>query len=169
MVFLFISFIVIVFIFITPFKVGLSLFTDKNRQNIVTSIKISFFTKYLSKINHQSKNKSNKIFNVLPFKINFNKNPFQIIKSLIIPDKLLIEIRTTSLINPALLYPIKGFFLAIYDYLDYSGYDSVFFFNIINAEESYFESQFEMKVNLFMIFSILFQIIRIEIRRKKWK
>ena len=162
MVFLFISYIVIIFIFCIPFDIGICAFTDDFAKKLNFSAKVIFFNIFLSKQNKNDKSKNNKKF----IKINFNLITFKRLLFHIIPEKILINISFGNDAYPYFLYPLKCIFLSISDYADAIGYGNTVFLNVTSGTEFFLQSEIKVKVNLLIIFSVLFDIIKLNIGRK---
>lgn len=166
MVFLFIAFLVIIFLFCAPIKVGLCGFYNDNYNNATFRIKISFFEKYFSKLKkkkyksseHNKKNKQIKI-KVNPYQI------FLFLKKIII-KRISIDLVVPSETNAVVYYPIYGLILSFQSLFAELGREDKIYLDIARSDELYFQGDIEVKINFYMIFSSVFQIIKLKIGGK---
>ena len=154
MVFLFIAIFVIIFLFCIPFSVGINAFFVGNVKNLQLSIKILNFIKYPRKT---KKSKGKKIKNHSCFSLGINLKNIDSLR-LIMIDKLFIE-GNIGKINAAVFYPL----FAILNSIPYVK-DRIRM-AITDDSATYFQLRFFIKLNFHIIFSIIFQIIKIEFRR----
>lgn len=154
MVFLFIAVFVIIFLFCIPFSVGINAFCTENVKNLQISIKILNFIKYPIK-KKKSKGKKNK--NHSRFSLGINLKNIDALK-LIMIDELFIEGNICE-VNAAVFYPIFAILSGIPYVKDRIS------IAIVDDEVTYFQLRFFVKLNFHIIFSLIFQIIKIEFRR----
>lgn len=168
MVFLFIAFLGIIVIFVTPVPIGLNLFYRKKDSKLHVSLKIFSLIKYIQKTTEKEPDNATTKAKKMPLKIRLKKPTNWKIFNLLVLDKFLLEIRLPLNIDATFFYPIRGLTYALnnmYDY--YSGDKNRAVINLVHGGESlYFQGRIYLKINLFMIFSIFFQIIKMEVRRK---
>ena len=161
MVFLFITFIVIIFFFCAPFNVGICAFTDDFDKKINFSFKILIFNIFLKKSNINSKSKNIN----LSIKINFDLSVFKRILFNITPKKILFNFSLGNDNFPYYLYPLNGIFLFIEDYYDAIGYSNTVFLNVTSGKKFFLQTEVNLRINLLIIFSVLFDIIKLNIGR----
>lgn len=160
MVFLFISYLVIIILLICPFNFGIVIFREKKSPNLSLSLNFFTSTKNIEKTGAKSKKK---ILN-----ISLKDNIFSCLKSLPKPifDVLKIELLVTENI-PYLLYFYLSFFSEYFNrFVLKNNRINDSFFLLSKGNDLYFQVKFVVKFNLFIIFSFLFQIIKVKIRRK---
>lgn len=165
MVYLFITIFGIIFLFCFPFKVGINIFSEETPKNIQFSITLLNFVINGKKLlrNKRTKNKKSAI------KINFCKLP-QILKMIVV-EQTYLEVTINNNFDPAIYFTIQPL---------------IDFFNCIvvkelgvaqpiksvwckENKENYFQMRIAIKINFHIIFSAIFQILKIDLRRKRWK
>lgn len=168
MVFLFIAFLGIIIIFVTPIPVGFNLIYRKTQPKIRISLKLFSFIKYVQNIKENQLDNSTDKVKKSPFIIRLKKHIDWKILNLLILDKFLLEIRIPQKFNVAVFYPIMGITNALNNmFVYYNGDKNRVAVNLVHGGDSlYFQGKIYLKINLFMIFSIFFQIIKMEVRRK---
>lgn len=159
MVFLFIAIFVIIFLNCIPIKVGINLFSQKTVKN--THFSILLWNLVFS----PKKRKDNKPKKSCKIKLKLNKKNLGILK-LILPDKVIFESTINDGFNPVFLYPT----LAIAEFFNYVSMvktgSAVIENRVIKGDyEPYFQLRITTKINLHIIFSLFFQIIKIELKR----
>lgn len=165
MVFLFISFLVTIVLLIAPIPVGLNVFYDKIAEKPLFSYKIFGIIKYFpekekSTEKNPGKKKKKNAFG-LSLKRPLRIDPFK----KLITDCFLLELIIPPSLDPSIAFPMKGLFAAFNEYAAAKGYGSFIGITAACGDKAYFQARIYLRVSLFMIFSIFFQIIRIEHRR----
>ena len=160
MVFLFISYLAIIIVLLCPFNMEIVVFSEEKRPGLF----LSFNTLFKSQNNKNNKS-INKNKNV---NFGLKKDIINKIKNIPKPifDVLKVEILISDKI-PFLMFFFLEFFSEYFNKIvskRYIGNDS--FFVISKGDELYFQVKFTVKFNLFIIFSFLFQIIKLEFRRR---
>ncbi len=159
MVFLFVAVFVIIFLNCIPIKVGINIFSQKTIKNTHFSILLWNFVFSPKKRKNKRKKKRSKI------KLKLNKKNLDSLK-LILPDKVIFESTINDGFNPVFLYPA----LAIAEFFNYvstvkNGLSVIENHVVTGDYEPYFQLRIMVKINLHIIFSLIFQIIKIEFRR----
>lgn len=159
MVFLFIAIFVIIFLNCIPIKVGINIFSQKTVKNTHFSVLLWNLVFSPKKKTNNKQKKSSKI------KLKLNKKNLDSIK-LILPDKVIFESTVNDGFNPVFLYPT----LAIAEFFNYvstvKNGSAVIVNHVVKGDyEPYFQLRITIKLNLHIIFSLFFQIIKIELKR----
>lgn len=159
MVFLFIAIFVIIFLNCIPIKVGINLFLQKTVKNTHFSILLWNLVFSPKKRKDKRRKKSSKI------KLKLNKKNLDSLK-LLLPDKVVFESTINDGFNPVFLYPT----LAITEFFNYvstvKNGSAVIENHVVTGDyEPYFQLRITIKINLHIIFSLIFQIIKIELKR----
>jgi len=160
--FLVLAYLVTIFIFVTPVPIEIRLVFNKNIKN--SSFFIRFFNK--AKIIHTNNKNSAKKKSKLGIKVDINKLKLSKIRF----ENFRLEIAVPKSFSPAL----SCSFLFIFNSLDYimSQYfydwylDRSYINYVVSPDDKlYFQLKADTKINLFIIFSLIFQTITIY-RRK---
>lgn len=159
MVFLFIAVFGIIFLNCVPIKVGINLFSQKTVRNTHFSFLLWNF------VFSPKKQKVNKPKKSSQIKLKLNKKNLGTLK-LILPDKVFFESTINDGFNPVFLYPA----LAIAEFFNYVSIvntgSAVIENRVVKGDyEPYFQLRITVKINLHIIFSLFFQIIKIELKR----
>lgn len=164
MVFLFIAYLVTIILFIAPFSIQFSAFFNKDTEKWQTSINFLNKIKYLGQIEKKTtdeKKQSRK--KKLPFKISLRSvNRLKNLKMIIV-DRVLFEFVAPQDCSYQIYYPLKAFVIAINNWLTYYGYGEKL--SVELSAERYIQVILKVKINFFIILSLFFQIIKIELRR----
>lgn len=163
-VFLIITYFVTIFIFVAPFSLGVRLVFDSKAEKPVILVRMFNRSRALPKKATKDK-KDNKKSN-FKLKFSYEKLP----KNYIIIDNFKIEITTPKELAPIINYPLSLLFNTVDKVLSQINYDWYTQKNYINyvigdTDKIYFQCKADIKVNLFIIFSVFFQTIKIK-RRK---
>jgi len=165
MVFLFIAIFGIIILFCFPFRVGINLFASKNSKKVNFSYVFFNSVKYLEKKKkNDSKKQIIKQVKKRKFNVKIKKENLKYI-AMIIPENIFLE-GSVKTCDAALFYPISAAVIFINSLIRYGGYGDAFHLSLTAGEEDYFQLRIFVKLNLHIIFSLFFQIIKIEYRRK---
>lgn len=165
MVFLFIAFLAIIFLFTTPISVRFNLFFEDLSKKPRFSLEIMNFINYPLKKENSTRPKKKKKRKKPPFKIKLNKKDLGYILKKLLPDDFLLEIKLPESAPAHIVFPVMGVISAVKDSMENLG-KSLKLSVCFGGEEIYFQSKIRIKLNLFMIFSAFFQIIRFEYKRR---
>ena len=167
MVFLFIAYLVTIVLITFPIDIGLYLFYDEKENKFHITFKTFGISKYIPQ-KEKFKNKKaikSKKKSILKSKIAINKKGLISAIKMPIIERFNLTISTPK-VNPAIYFPIIGIFKGAENIMKRFGLPAFELSQENNAAELYFQLILDFKINLFIIFSALFQIIRIKSGRK---
>lgn len=158
--FLIIGYFVIIFIFVTPVPIGIRLVFDSNDKKPVFLIR--FFNRNAELPKRDKKKKKSS------FRVRFSYKKLQL--NYIIIENFKIEIATPNDLPPILNYSLCLLLNTVDSALSKVNYDwytnrSYISYVISDTDKIYFQCKADIKINLFIIFSMFFQTIKIGWRK----